>query len=837
MQQAKENKKTIYICRTVAGIILAVMVAVFCYAILKPIESFKLQYNECNKFSTQWRFTPSGDYIECESIEIEPGETITLYHNISNYTKKGESIGVYDPGITMRVYVNGKLVSKYGEEADDNIGNELGSVWVVREISPSLTKDLNQKNILTLWLKNNTSRTVVFELSKTYMGQMNDINNKILLYNMPSLLIVVVAIFMTVTLFGIGFSLQKYKITLFAKAIFNFAMMIFFAGAWFLTDSNILQFISSSVSFRYVASYFIFLAFPIFFLIYLMNFVRHKYSIIRRLLCGYIALIGFVMFAYQMRFIHISKSIIFIHIAMAIIYVTAFIIQIKEMIRDKCIYCAMCAFAYLCVIIGGAATLMKFYIRIDSSKMMGFRLGFVLMLSILSVVNIRLAFKEIRGEVEVRKLKQKAYVDSVTGGNSVNYLSQKYEEVKKYGNYWLVYMNLVSFKLVNEIIGWDRGSELLRLLYKEIESCLKKDEYMCALGQSSFLMLVQGDAKAQEVKNLCEDVKKKISKLLAENFPSVAVKAEFSACSTNHVVNSFESLVDLARIAYKNKYASYNIKSDLYLYTDSCKEHLVHAKQLEGQLRQALENHELELFLQPKVDPENGKINGAEALVRWRQSNGSILNPIYFIPVFEKNGTINQVDLFMFREMCLFLNKWIEDGNEPFKISVNVSKSDIINEDYFMKYKDIINELRPPMQWIEFELTESIAYEHEEDIARIIDAVHYMGATCAMDDFGSSYSNLAAIQKLQFDTVKIDRSIFTHGFPNNEKDYQMVSALMRMFTTIGIFVVAEGIDKKDQVETLRKLGCHSIQGYYYSRPLSVDDFKEYFNKRNNRREG
>jgi EAL domain-containing protein (putative c-di-GMP-specific phosphodiesterase class I) len=388
-------------------------------------------------------------------------------------------------------------------------------------------------------------------------------------------------------------------------------------------------------------------------------------------------------------------------------------------------------------------------------------------------------------------------------------------------------MNLVGFKAVNELIGWERGNEFLRYLYQANNQALADNEYQATLGQSSFVLIVHSDDKAREARARCRILQRGLAATLKDHFPGIMVQAEFSACHLDLSESNFDVLLDLARIAYRNSSAAYDIRSDCWLYTEACKEKLREEKRMENRLGEALENHEMELFLQPKVDPATGRVNGAEALVRWRRSDGSVLAPAYFIPVFERNGMIAKVDLFMFREVCLFLNKWIAEGRDPFRISVNVSKYGIVDPSGFANYRKIIEEIKPPMEWIEFELTESMAYNNEEDLSRIIDQIHLMGATCSMDDFGSSYSNLSAIQTLQFDTVKIDRGIFIHGFPDNEKDYQMVGALMRMFASIGINVVAEGIDREDQVKALASMGCHSIQGYYFSRPMDVKDFTEY----------
>lgn len=813
------------ITRIIATILIILTAGVFAYAAMNPVDNFHLYYKNSGFFSESWQKEPDGEFIDSDYIDIAPGETVCIYHMLPDSNSPDEAIAIYDPGMYICVYTDETLLGEFAKDTDDEIGKEIGNTWFITDIPMFV-----QSKVLTVKMTNPTSITVRFYFSYALFGQRNDLNNEIFMKNMSCFLNGFMFIIVGFVLAIFVYYLFKYNIYSMKQPAAYMAVISFLSGIWFLVDSNLVQFIGGSVSARFAAAYFLFLIVPIFQLLFFREYLKNGKKIIQSLLCIYLVVMAIVVALYATGIAHITSSFWIIRLYLYILIVLFLALQVKEFFKTEnlFLFASIIGTAFFSGI--SVRSIWRYFFEAGADNEKYFRIGYSIYLLTLTVTVLLRSFYEIRGEMTLRKLKELAYVDTVTGGNSLAFLDEKFKEIeaKSRDEYWILYMNLVGFKAVNEIIGWENGNKLLKDLYAENQLSLVEDEYQAALGQSSFAMLIKSDKKAYDVRRKCSDLRDGLDKILRTKFNTLSVRCEFSACPVNAGEGNFKAVLDLARVAYRNSAAAYDIASDCWLYTEMCKDKMRVEKTMENRLENALANKEMELFLQPKIDPQNDKVTGAEALVRWRKNDGTILGPVYFIPVFERNRMIARVDLFMFRETCLFIKKWVDEGNEPFRISVNISKYSILNPENFESYEKIIKEIEPPINWIEFEITESMAYNNEGDIAEIVDRIHDLGATVSMDDFGSSYSNLAAIQRLQFDTVKIDRGIFTHGFPDNEKSYQMVSALIRMFTTIGIFVVAEGIDAQKQVEALKELGCHSIQGYYYSKPIDTEKFKEFF---------
>lgn len=824
-------KQKYLITRIVATILILLTAGVFIYASLDPVDNFRLHYKYSDFFSERWQYDPDGKVICGDYVEIKPGETVRLYHTLPYSIAPEEAIAIYDPEMYIAVYANGTFLGDFAKGTDDVLGKEVGNTWFMISI-PKFA----QGKILTLEMRNPTSKSIRFYFTYAIIGHRNDINNEIFIKNLSAFLNGIVFSLFGIILVIFTFFLYKYKIESLKRPAAYMSAVSIFSGVWLMMESNLPQFISSSVSARYAVSVFLFLIIPIFLLLFFIEYLKCGRKASQLLLCAYLLLMSVSVFLYATGIVHISYSYVAILIYMYVMILTLLVLQVRELFVTGDRYFFASIIGTLFFIAVSIYSIWHYRMVYMEGNSKYFRIGYSFFLMTITLTVLFKSFHEIRGEMNLRRLKELAYVEPVTGGNSLAFLNEKFIEIdkKKRDEYWLLYMNLVGFKAVNEIIGWENGNVLLKQLYQQNQTVLANGEAQAALGQSSFAMLIKSDKKAFEVRSKCSQLREGLEKVLKENFKSLSVRVEFSACPISAGDENFKAVLDLARIAYRNSAAAYDIASDCWMYTELCKNKLRVEKTMENRLEKALTNKEMELFLQPKVDPHTGKVTGAESLVRWRRNDGTILRPVYFIPVFERNRMIARVDLFMFRETCLFIKKWIDEGNEPFRISVNISKYSILNADNFESYEKIIREIQPPIQWIEFEITESMAYNNEDDISEIIDRIHDLGATVSMDDFGSSYSNLVAIQRLQFDTVKIDRGIFTHGFPDNEKSFQMVSALMRMFTTIGIFVVAEGIESENQVQALRRLGCHSIQGYYYSKPLDVESFREFFLSTNSR---
>ena len=249
--------------------------------------------------------------------------------------------------------------------------------------------------------------------------------------------------------------------------------------------------------------------------------------------------------------------------------------------------------------------------------------------------------------------------------------------------------------------------------------------------------------------------------------------------------------------------------------------------ELKGQ--QALKDGRFEVFYQLKRDILNDSWIGAEALVRWRDEDGKLISPGLFIPIFEENGFVVQVDAYVFENVCKQLRQMINNGEKVVPISVNLSKKHFRDLTFINLYEDIVNEYNIPHELIEFEITEGLLFENINVFKRFIGIAHSRGYKCSMDDFGSGYSSLNIISELDFDTIKLDQKFFRNSNGFTEESKIIISSIITLCHKLGKKVIAEGTEEFEQVKFLKDNKCDMIQSYYYSKPIPFDEYKEKLN--------
>ena len=230
------------------------------------------------------------------------------------------------------------------------------------------------------------------------------------------------------------------------------------------------------------------------------------------------------------------------------------------------------------------------------------------------------------------------------------------------------------------------------------------------------------------------------------------------------------------------------------------------------------------MFLQPKIIISNNKIGGAEALVRWFHPERGTIYPSDFIPLFERNDNIIKLDLYIFEEVCIFLQDMIARGEKPFVISVNVSRVHFKDNDFLKAFARIKEQYRIPNNLIELELTESIFFDNQqiESIKDTIHQIHQYGFLCSLDDFGAGFSSLGLLKDFKVDGIKMDKKFFDDISSQKSKD--IIANFVELADKLNISLVAEGIETLEQLEFLKSVHCNMVQGYIYSKPLPVDEF-------------
>ncbi len=266
-------------------------------------------------------------------------------------------------------------------------------------------------------------------------------------------------------------------------------------------------------------------------------------------------------------------------------------------------------------------------------------------------------------------------------------------------------------------------------------------------------------------------------------------------------------------------------KDDLICdYDDSFRQRAVRETELTNKMDAALQSQEFKVYLQPKYEIKNETVIGAEALVRWQESNGNLIMPGDFIPLFERNGFVIKLDFYMLERVCELLQSWLEHDIPIVPISVNFSRLHLANPNFVKEIAAITQPYSILRRHIEIELTESAIFDNEKVLEEILHHLHELGFTVSMDDFGTGYSSLGMLQSLPVDVIKIDRSFFSEE-KNMARARSVIRSVMQMAQTLDIYTVAEGVETKDQVDFLREVKCDCVQGFYYAKPVPAAEFR------------
>ncbi len=431
-----------------------------------------------------------------------------------------------------------------------------------------------------------------------------------------------------------------------------------------------------------------------------------------------------------------------------------------------------------------------------------------------------------------RNLEGLIYTDTVTGGNTLAKFSELMEEKfskdtnKKYA---LVYTNVRSFKLMNEQLGRDACDSMLYTAYNAVKKDLQPDEFMGRWFADHICMLLNYESNEKTVERFERWNKLTIDEHTADGqTAAVSVTIEYGVYVVEDTTMDIMSMLDFAKMALNGtqEIENYGKRFFYSFYNDEYKRRLIREKYIKDIMENSLRSNEFKLYLQPKYDPQTERISGAEALARWVQSDGVMIYPGEFIPIFEKSGFIAELDLWMFEQTCLMLSSWKKQRKPLVKISVNCSRVHIRRNDFLKRYIEISKKYNVPPRYLEIEITESVVFEDVNTLINIIKDIRAAGFGCSMDDFGSGYSSLNLIQDIPVDTLKLDRAFFqAEEIKSRERAESVIGSILMMTKALNMQTVAEGVEEEHNVIMLRRLGCNHIQGFYYAKPMPKEEFE------------
>lgn len=416
-----------------------------------------------------------------------------------------------------------------------------------------------------------------------------------------------------------------------------------------------------------------------------------------------------------------------------------------------------------------------------------------------------------------KTLRTLAYVDSVTQGDNYACFLEKLKS-RKDENGFFVSFDINEFKLVNSICGINKGNETLKEIWKVIASHLKEEELAAHINADHYVLFLKAESRTaliERINKISEDIKKISTRInIISIWPYFGVYESKNQEDPETCYGYANQAKHLVRGKRKMNYAFYESVN----YAK-----VVEEKELVDYFDKAIENQEFELWYQPKYKSDDETVVGAEALVRWRKEDGTLRQPFSFIPLFEKNGLIANLDEYVFRMVCLQQKKWIDEGKHIFPISVNISRGSLYYDDIVQRYQNILEDFGLKPEMVPLEITESATVDNSQ-IKRLVERFHSVGFPIHLDDFGNGYSALSTLNVMHFDTLKLDKGLVDFiGDSNGEK---LLGYTIKLAKSLGMRITAEGVEYRNQVDFLQNLECDEIQGYYFSKPLPLAEFEQ-----------
>lgn len=392
------------------------------------------------------------------------------------------------------------------------------------------------------------------------------------------------------------------------------------------------------------------------------------------------------------------------------------------------------------------------------------------------------------------------------------------EEGEKFA---FVRVDIDRFKMINNFYGIKEGDKVLKSIAQELiriskvfdnflYARLENDVFACCLPYKEENIELLVNALQLNLKKVNKDYNIKVS------------------CGV-YIINDYNmdvsEMYDRAYLAAKNCKGKF-VQNVAY-YDESMIENMRQEQFIINEVNKALDEEQFAVYLQPKINLITDKPFGAEALVRWMHPEKGMIAPGDFIPIYERNGIIGRLDQYMWRQVCKLLRKWLDEGKNPDPISVNVSRVNIYNPHLVEIFNKLITEFRIPPHLLNLELTESAFMEDQALVMKTMKRLHEIGFQIMMDDFGSGYSSLNVLKDMEVDYLKIDMKFLQQDEGFNGKGEKVLTSVVRMAKWLHLPSIVEGVETQEQVDFLKCIGCEYAQGFYFAKPMPVEEYEKY----------
>lgn len=393
----------------------------------------------------------------------------------------------------------------------------------------------------------------------------------------------------------------------------------------------------------------------------------------------------------------------------------------------------------------------------------------------------------------------------------------------------LMIIGINKFKLMNDTFGHSTGDELLMQTARRLQKIMPPQALLARLGGDEFGLFIEHVVDNDSLESLAHDILLSLQESYKIDGHDIIISSCIGISVCPHDAKTMAALMVNADTALVH--AKQDERNSYQFFVPYMNEEVQARQKLETQLRSAIDNNELILYYQPKVEIKTGRVVGAEALLRWPHQELGFVSPDSFIPIAEETGLIIPISEWVFRQACMQGQLWRNKGWTEFTISVNVSGSHFKKDDFAEFMQKLLYETGFPASNLDLEITEGALVADIEHCILILKVLKSMGMTLSVDDFGTGYSSLSYLRMFPVDTLKVDRS-FVQNMMCNKEDANITTAVIAMAKGLKLSTVAEGVETLEQLNALKQLECDYVQGFYYSKALPPEAFEHYFVEQN-----
>lgn len=422
----------------------------------------------------------------------------------------------------------------------------------------------------------------------------------------------------------------------------------------------------------------------------------------------------------------------------------------------------------------------------------------------------------------IKKVEKLAYTDEITGGKSfLRFKEEALELIKSNAHeYVLADLDVDKFKNINDVFGFEEGNNVIRFIWDIVNAMLEEKECFAHYRGDRFVILMVADDMDRVISRLEKLAAR--AKEGSSNEKNYEIELSIGLYPVEERNIHIDTMLDRTALTKK---AIKGMHNQLYaIYDENIRQKVLRDQEIENMMERALVNNEFMVYYQPKYSCVDCLPVGAEALVRWYNEEVGMIYPNEFIPVFEENGFIAELDKYMFEHVCSDIRHWLDEGCLVVPVSVNLSQLQLYNTRFIDEYMEIMDKYNISPEHVQLELTETTLFSEITALSNIIDKLHEKGFKILMDDFGTGYSSLNMLKNVPVDILKLDKSFVDDiGAPKGDI---VVSTIVSLGQMLDMKIVAEGVETKEQYEFLRDIFCDEIQGYYFSKPISSDEYRK-----------